>query len=138
MSFSCSPYQVATLIWPFQSFPRNLFPRWSGQRLLAAQAAWNYYELVESKDAALRVTASQTGNENIVWTPFDLQSNRMKYNYGKWLHQQACCKSAACQINWASQRDLGYTAAPMTTIWSPIMCPPPNTVLGPVCPSSSF
>ena len=117
MSFSCAVYTTPTTVWPTQSFPRSLFPYWSGQRLTAAQKAWNYYEQVEAADSKLRVVTSGTANRNIVWTPFDTQGARLQYNYGKWLHEQACIKSGTCEINWVSQRDLGYSPITLTTIW---------------------
>ena len=119
MSFNCEVYTIDTLVWPQQTFPRSLFPHWSGQHLTAARNAWTYYELVETADAALRVSTAGSGNENITWTPFDTQGARQRYNYGKWLHQQACTKIGTCNINWISQRDLGYSAIPLTTIWGP-------------------
>jgi len=119
MSFSCTVYTTPTLVWITQSFPKTLFPHRSGQWLTAAQKAWNYYEKVEAADSALRVTASNTGNENIVWTPFDTQGARQQYNYGKWLHQQACLNSEFCNINWTSQRELGYSSTPLVSIWGP-------------------
>ena len=132
MSFNCTVYTInPTTVWPTQSFPKTLFPYWSGQRLTAAQKAWNYYEQVEAADSRLRFNAT---SPNIMWTPFDTQGARQQYNYGKWLHQQACIKTDTCNINWISQRDLGYSPS-LTTIWSPVACSACSTgTLSPPCP----
>lgn len=133
MSFSCEPYSTPTLVWPLQTFPRTLFPRWSGQRLTAAQKAWTLFEKIESADAAIRVQASASGRMAISWTPFDTESARQTYNYGKWLHQQLCP-----EVNWVSQRDIGLSLTPLTTIWPVYVCGPINTFISGYCPVRSF
>jgi len=133
MSFPCDIYTTTTTVWPRRQFPRTLFPRWSGQRLTAARNAWTYFEEIESADAAIRVAASASGQTSVTWTPFDREGSRIQYNYGKWLHQQLCL-----DVNWTSQRDLGISATPLTDIWPPYACGPPNTVLSGVCPAKSF
>ena len=109
----CSLYDGSGSVWPRQPFPGNLFPGWSHQRRFQAQNAWNFFELVESTDAATRVklvtnpTVSQAPpsvfpHTQSLWFPIGTNSRLQQYRTGQRLHQQACPG-----INWQSQRLLG-------------------------------
>jgi len=58
--------------------------------------AWNFYEEVESYDAAIRAKGNSSG-----WYVFNTESNRRKHHDGQLLHSQLCPN-----INWTPQRNL--------------------------------
>lgn len=118
------------LTWPRTPFPGNLFPGWSSRRRFDAQNAWNYFELVESYDAQIRINIgklngtytfpSRSTATKIVpppavaqlWYPFATAGDLTKYREGQMLHNQACPA-----VNWTSQRSLNLPTAPLTTVF---------------------
>jgi hypothetical protein len=112
----CTSYTIAT---PVTTWPRRPFPtggqKLSGKALREAQDAWNFFELVESADAATRVRIAQAGgytppnieNRQALWYPLNTTSDLLKYRRGQMLHWETCPA-----VNWNSQRNLGFPAAP--------------------------
>lgn len=127
----CSNYTVPggrnPLIWPVQQFPGNLFPGWDSKRRMNAQQAWNFYEQVESSDAATRVRLSGTGwappqtnvfaQDPSIWYSMQTEGAKTLYHQGLILHEQAC----PC-VKWVSQRSLGISTTSVTTVYLSI-CP---------------
>jgi len=118
---ACTVYATSGLVWPIQSFPTASFPRWKSPRALReAKQAWEFFELVESSDAATRVRLSGTvwlniinvGPRNSIWYPIDNQADLILYKNGQNLHYQACPS-----YSWVSQRDLGVSLDPLSNIF---------------------
>jgi len=126
------------LTWPQTPFPGKLFPGWSSQRRFDAQNAWNFFELVESHDAQVRImigklngtytfpsrsTATKIAPPPAVpkiWYTFAGAGDLTKYREGLALHQQVCPN-----INWTPQRNLPLPTAPLTTVFPEFL---PNSV----------
>jgi len=117
-------YNGIGTIWPRQSYPASCGPRYIVSQLLEIQTAWNFFEKVESYDAAVRVRLSGTGYQpepvylggTSVWFPIYSPSNLVTYNKGKRLHQQLFP-----QYNWVSQRELGISETTVTNVY-PTIC----------------
>lgn len=130
----CDRYTTATpvTVWPRQPFPATGGQKLSGAALRDAQDAWNFFELVESTDAATRVRIAQAGGFNpppidagrvSLWYPLNTIKDLMRYQRGQMLHWENCPA-----INWTSQRYLGFPPAPYDVL--PQLCitlstPPP-------------
>ena len=119
----CAVYDGSGTIWPRQPFPGNLFPLNINQNRLSMQNAWNFFELVESTDAATRVRLSNQGGwvppapsafaqSPSIWYNIRNQSAQVLYRRGLSLHQQACPS-----INWTPQRLLGIPSSPLTDVY---------------------
>ena len=118
------------LTWPRNTFPGNLFPGWTSQRRFDAQNAWNFFELVESNDAQIRITLgnlngtytfpSRSVNGKLLpppavtslWYQLTSSGDLTKYRKGQQLHAEVCPS-----INWQSQRSLPLPTAPLTTVF---------------------
>jgi len=118
---SCTLYDGSGSIWPRTCFPAYLFRHvYSSQGLMrSAVDAWNYFETVESADAATRVRLSGTGwnpatNSN-PWTPIIQEGNMARYIRGQSLHIQVCPS-----FSWKSQRQYGISAEPVTDVYPPL------------------
>ena len=116
-------------VWPTQIFPSNSFSGWDGKRRSRAQRAWNFFEQVESSDAATRVRLGGSGwtppkrgafpEDASIWFPIGSDSNRMLYLEGQRLHQQVCPG-----LNWVSQRSFGISTTPVTNVLpNPLVTP---------------
>ncbi len=126
-NYFCSLYDGSGTVWPLTTFPGNLFPGWSAQQRQDAQIAWNFFELVESTDAATRVRLSNQGGWTppaasvfaqtpSLWYPIFAEGRQTLYRRGQLLHQQACPGT-----NWQSQRSLGIPLTPLTNVY-PAKC----------------
>jgi hypothetical protein len=117
---SCTLYDGSGSIWPRACFPAYLFRRvYSSQGLMRSAAdAWNYFETVESADAATRVRLSGTGwdpaTDKSPWTPIIQEGNMARYIRGQTLHIQVCPS-----FSWKSQRQYGISADPVTDVYPP-------------------
>jgi hypothetical protein len=119
----CSLYDGSGSIWPTAAFPGNLFPFYPNSWRIQAQTAWNFFETVESADAATRVFWSARGGwvppapsafptAPSLWYPIVGQGALTLYRRGQSLHQQACP-----DVNWTSQRALGIPKTPVTNVY---------------------
>jgi ABC-type glycerol-3-phosphate transport system substrate-binding protein len=92
------------------------------------QNAWNFFELVESTDAATRVLWSNRGGwvppatsafaqPPSLWYPIQDQGSLTLYKQGKSLHAQVCPS-----VDWTAQRNLGIPTTPLTNVY-PAQCP---------------
>jgi hypothetical protein len=115
----CNIYDGSGEIWPRQCFPAPIFlKRYTTAEFLAAKAAWSFFEMVESHDAAVRVrlsvkyldyaTPSTCGEHTSIWYKFRGNEERMQYLRGKYLHAELCPN-----YQWVSQRDRGITPPPV-------------------------
>jgi hypothetical protein len=119
-------------VWLTQNFPSNFFAGWDGKRRFQAILAWNFFEQVESSDAATRVRLGGTGwtppkrgafaEDASIWFPIVSDSNRLLYAEGQRLHQQLCPG-----LNWRSQRSYGISAVPVTNVLPYPLVPPPTS-----------
>ena len=134
--YFCSNYDASgkavnlLLTWPLSQFPGNLFPGWDSKRRFQAQKAWNFFELVESFDAQIRITLgnmngaykfpSRSTATKIVppppvaslWYPLSSSGDLTMYKNGQLLHRQVCPG-----INWQSQRSLPLPTKPLVTVF---------------------
>jgi hypothetical protein len=124
----CDQYLGFGTVWPVSAFPGNLFPSYTAGRRRDAQNAWNFFELVESTDAATRVFWSNRGGWTppatsafaqppSLWYPIQNQGFLTLYKQGKLLHEQACPS-----VVWTAQRNLGIPTTPLTDVY-PAQCP---------------
>lgn len=121
---ACDIYDGSGSIWPAQPFPTAQFlTQFSHSELRNARAAWNFFEQVESQDAATRVRLAgmpypYSGN-NVrtpsIWYVFTSNEERLRYLRGKALHSSLCP-----DYSWVSQRDLGITPPPVNVY--PTLC----------------
>jgi hypothetical protein len=121
MSSACAIYAgPPSTTWPAQSFPASQYKhRFSAADLREARLAWNFFEEVETQDAATRVRLSGTGwqppsspvQDPSVWYSFTHQSDYLRYQRGRYLHIQLCPT-----YNWTAQRYLGISAVPVTNV----------------------
>jgi hypothetical protein len=129
----CSVYDGSGTVWPRQPFPGNLFPGWDSKRRLQAQQAWNFYEQVESADAATRVALSNQGGwfpplpsvfaqNPSIWVPLSSEGAKTMYRQGLLLHRQACPA-----VNWSPQRTRGIPTTPLKNIYPGPFPPPPSS-----------
>ena len=125
----CARYTSAlpVTVWPVQPFPATGGQRLSGGALRDAQDAWNFFELVESTDAATRVRIAQAGpytpppidaGRKPLWFPLNTIRDFARYQRGQMLHWENCPA-----IDWTSQRYLGFPPAPDYNIL-PQLCIP--------------
>jgi len=126
-SYFCSAYMGSGTVWPQQPFPGNLFPGWDNKRRQQAQNAWNFFELVESTDAATRVRLSNQGgykppppsafaSDPSIWYLITTEGAKTLYKQGLLLHQQACPDTS-----WQAQRTMGIPTTPLTNVY-PAQC----------------
>lgn len=123
---ACNVYAgPPTTVWPVQRFPASQYKhKFSSGDLRDARLAWEYFEQVESQDAATRVRLSGTGwtppkgsvQNPSIWFQFPLQSDYLRYERGRYLHIQLCP-----DYNWTPQRRLGILATPVTDVL-PALC----------------
>ena len=92
----CSLYEGSGMTWPIQTFPKSLFPFLPNSMLTEKAKAWNFYEQVESYDAAIRARGSTA------WYVFSSEGDRLLHREGQLLHSQLCPNT-----NWTPQRKLG-------------------------------
>ncbi len=130
MSDPCDRYidpgGAASLVWPRGSFPSAYFPRMQPRDLTAATRAWAFFEQVETYDAAVRVNTRAWPSpghttDRSIWYPINTQSKLQMYKQGQDLHRFLCPT-----YSWKSQRDYGLSATPLTTVYPPVACSPPN------------
>jgi len=93
----CRLYEGSGSTYPIQTFPKSLFPFLPNRLLTEKAKAWNFYEQVESYDAAVRSRGRVSG-----WYVFVSEGDRLRHRDGQLLHSQLCPT-----IRWTSQRNLG-------------------------------
>ena len=119
----CSLYAGSGTVWPVSAFPANLFPNYNNTRRIEAQNAWNFFEAIESGDAAIRVTLSNQGGYTppktsafpqspVLWTRIPSSAALTLYKKGRSLHNQVCPN-----VNWTAQRYLGIPTVPLTNVY---------------------
>ena len=131
-NYDASGKDVAVLLtWPLNPFPGNLFPGWNSQRRFDSQKAWNFFELVESYDAQVRIKLGDLSGTytfpsrstptkivpppppvNSLWYPLASSSDLTLYRNGQQLHAQACPA-----VNWQSQRSLPLPTKPRANVF---------------------
>ncbi len=109
-------------IWPVQPFPGNYFSGWDSQRRFKSQQAWNFFEQVESADAATRVRLGGTGwapppvnvfaSDPSIWYNLNTEGALTLYRLGKSLHEQVCPGT-----NWKAQRSYGISDTAVTNVY---------------------
>lgn len=136
MSYSdlsaCGVYATGPLgpsEWMGQSFPSGnpAFLRMSARELTQAREAWNFFELVESTDAATRERVFAAGvppnysDAPVVtpslWYPLTGLGARTLYTKGRWLHIRLCPA-----LNWTSQRNRPFMYPPLPLVVGPEGC----------------
>jgi hypothetical protein len=115
--------------WISQAFPSGnpAFLRMSARELTLAREAWNFFELVESRDAATRERVFAAGvppnfsNAPVVspslWYPLTGLGARTLYTKGRWLHIRLCPL-----LNWTSQRNRPFMYPPLPLVVGPEVC----------------
>jgi hypothetical protein len=114
--------------WRTQAFPSGnpAVIRMSARELVAARQAWNFFELVETVDAATRVRLSDAGGLTppttpiappSIWFPLSAPGELMLYKRGQQLHRRVCPN-----YDWTSQRNLGISTTPILDV-GPALCP---------------
>lgn len=114
--------------WRAQAFPAGnpAVIRMPSRELVAARQAWNFFELVETADAATRVRLSDAGGWTppstpvvpaSIWYPLAGPGVFTLYKKGQQLHRRICPN-----YDWTSQRNLGIPTAPLLDI-GPSLCP---------------
>jgi hypothetical protein len=121
MTSPCDLYATPTTTWPKQQFPAD-HPAVSriGQReRIAIKDAWNFFERVETIDAATRVRLGNNGGQipPHLWYPFRGDGERMLYEKGRRYHILICPT-----LDWTPQRNLPIPITPLTTV-TPADCP---------------
>ena len=124
MTSPCDVYATPTLTWPKQQFPGDhpAVSRLSQGERMAAKRAWNFFEEVETVDAAKRVRLGLTGGALNrpppgTWYEFNGEDQRALYNRGRYLHRRICPS-----YNWTPQRNLTFPTIPLDTV-TPAECP---------------
>lgn len=124
MTSPCDIYATSTLTWPKQQFPGDhpSVSRMNQGERLAAKRAWNYFEQVESIDAATRVRLGLSGGvirapPPGTWVSFNGEGQRALYEKGRRYHIIICPA-----YNWTPQRDLPIPTTPVGTV-TPAECP---------------
>lgn len=115
----CNIYDSPTLIYPQQPFPadNSVFRRMSQGEKQAAKKAWNYFEQVETADAATRVRIGQAGgvipSQQIgsLWVSFAGEGERALYEKGRRLHMRICPTRI-----WTPQRNRPIPTIVPTTV----------------------
>ena len=137
MSYSdlsaCDIYALTSPDWIGQRFPSGnpVFSRRSARDLTAMRDAWNFFELVESTDAATRLRICEAGSITFptkpvitpsIWFPLVTAGRKALYERGRWLHIQLCPN-----YNWTPNRNRPFvftlTCMPPAFIVSPTQCP---------------
>jgi hypothetical protein len=121
---ACNAYAgPASTVWPVQRFPASQYKhKFSGADLREARQAWEFFEQVESQDAATRVRLSGTGwqppsvQSDSIWFYFSHHSDYVRYERGRYLHIQLCP-----DYSWIPQRRLGISDMPVTDVL-PALC----------------
>lgn len=119
----CTRYVGSGTRWPTAPFPSGLFPGWKATQLYDAARAWNFFEQVESIDAATRVRLGAQADPwstvahcavtaPSVWYVFKTQEEYTLYKKGQALHSTVCP-----DYSWTSQRDLGIPTGPVTNVF---------------------
>lgn len=114
--------------WRTQAFPSSnpAVNRMSAAELVAARRAWNFFEQVETADAATRVRLSDAGGWTppsapivtpTLWYPLSAPGDLALYHKGQRLHQRICPN-----YSWISQRNLPIPTAPLIDV-GPALCP---------------
>lgn len=115
--------------WIGQAFPSGnpAFLRMSARELTLAREAWNFFELVESRDAATRERVYAAGvppnysNAPVVspsiWYSLTGLGARTLYTKGRWLHIRLCPA-----LNWTSQRNRPFMYPPLPLVVGPEAC----------------
>ncbi len=115
--------------WMGQSFPSGnpAFLRMSARELTQSREAWNFFELVESTDAATRERVFAAGappnysDAPVVtpslWYPLTGLGARTLYTKGRWLHIRVCPA-----LNWTSQRNRPFMYPPLPLVVGPEAC----------------
>lgn len=115
--------------WMGQSFPSGnpAFLRMSARELTQSREAWNFFELVESTDAATRERVFAAGvppnysDAPVVtpslWYPLTGLGDRTLYTKGRWLHIRVCPA-----LNWTSQRNRPFMYPPLPLVVGPEPC----------------
>lgn len=124
MTSPCDIYATPTLTWPKQQFPGDhpSVSRMNQGERLAAKRAWNYFEQVESIDAATRIRIGLSGGiisppPPGTWVSFNGEGQRALYEKGRRYHIIICPT-----YNWIPQRDLPLPITPVGTV-TPSECP---------------
>jgi hypothetical protein len=99
----------------------------SARELTQSREAWNFFELVESTDAATRERVFAAGvppnysDAPVVtpslWYPLTGLGDRTLYTKGRWLHIQVCPA-----LNWTSQRNRPFMYPPLPLVVGPEPC----------------
>lgn len=118
----CELYATPTTVWPKQQFPsaHPAVSRLSQGQRLAAKRAWNYFEEVETKDAATRVRVGLAGGAfpaTNLWCQFNGDGMRSLYEKGRQYHILICP-----EYDWTPQRNRGIPTAPLGSVL-PEDCP---------------
>jgi hypothetical protein len=114
--------------WRTQAFPSSnpAVNRMSAAELVTSRIAWNFFEEVESADAATRVRLSDAGGWTppsnpivtpTLWYPLTAPGELALYRKGQRLHQRVCPN-----YDWTSQRNLPIPTAPLIDV-GPALCP---------------
>lgn len=129
---ACDIYSIVSPDWIGQRFPSGnpAFSRCTARDLTRNREAWNFFELVESTDAATRLRICEAGSITFptkpvitptLWYPITTQGRKMLYRHGQLLHIQLCPN-----YNWTSNRNRPFVFTPpcnTTLIVSPTQCP---------------
>ena len=128
---ACDIYALTSLDWIGQRFPSGnpVFSRRSARDLTAMRDAWNFFELVESTDAATRLRICEAGSITFptkpvitpsLWFPIVTSGRKALYERGRWLHIQLCPN-----YNWTPNRNRPFVFTPpcsVSLIVSPTQC----------------
>jgi hypothetical protein len=130
MADACDLYisPPSSTTWRTQAFPSGnpAVIRMSAGELTAARRAWNFFELVETADAATRVRLSSIAGGWVppsglqpasIWYPLSAPGDFMLYRKGQQLHRRICPN-----YNWTSQRNLPIPTSYLTDV-GPALCP---------------
>lgn len=129
---ACDIYNIVSPDWIGQRFPSGnpAFSRCTARELTSNREAWNFFELVESTDAASRLRICEAGSITYstkpvitptLWYPITTQGRKMLYRRGQLLHIQLCPN-----YNWTPNRNRPLVFTPpcsTTLIVSPTQCP---------------
>lgn len=134
---ACDIYSLVSPDWIGQRFPSGnpAFSRSTARDLARNREAWNFFELVESTDAATRLRICEAGAvpystkpviTPTLWYPLTTQGRQMLYRRGQLLHVQLCPN-----FNWTANRN-------RPIILDPPSCATPDFIAGPTqCPGTT-
>jgi hypothetical protein len=129
---ACDIYDIVSPDWIGQRFPSGnpAFSRCTARELTRNREAWNFFELVESTDAATRLRICEAGSITFstkpvvtpsLWYPITTQGRQALYERGRWLHIQLCPN-----YNWRPNRNRPFVFTPpcsATLVVSATQCP---------------